>query len=76
MARLPGKVHGVVVQMTIEAACSSSKTSRLTCQVCGCGTAGAIAKSGIWVPELKQYYAAVPKHLVELLPKTEYGMAD
>jgi DNA-binding beta-propeller fold protein YncE len=37
---------------------------------------GAIAKSGIWIPELKQYYAAVPKHLVELLPKTEYGMAD
>jgi len=37
---------------------------------------GAIAKSGIWIPELKRYYAAVPKHLVELLPTTEYGTGD
>src|SRR6202140_421487 len=37
---------------------------------------GAIAKSGIWIPELKRYYAAVPKHLVELLPTTQYGNHD
>jgi DNA-binding beta-propeller fold protein YncE len=37
---------------------------------------GAIAKSGIWIPELKRYYAAVPKHLVELLPTTQYGTHD
>ncbi len=37
---------------------------------------GAIAKSGIWIPELKRYYAAVPKHLVELLPTTQYGTGD
>jgi hypothetical protein len=37
---------------------------------------GAIAKSGIWIPELKRYYAAVPKHLVELLPTTQYGVGD
>lgn len=35
---------------------------------------GAIAKSGLWIPELKRYYAAVPKHLVELTPVTQYGM--
>src|ERR1700730_2353575 len=37
---------------------------------------GAIAKSGIWIPELKRYYAAVPKHLVQLPPTTQYGMHD
>lgn len=37
---------------------------------------GAIAKSGIWIPELKRYYAAVPKHLVQLIPTTQYGMRD
>jgi DNA-binding beta-propeller fold protein YncE len=37
---------------------------------------GAIAKSGIWIPEMKRYYAAVPKHLVQLLPTTQYGMRD
>jgi DNA-binding beta-propeller fold protein YncE len=28
---------------------------------------GAIAKSGIWIPELKRYYSADPTHLVELI---------
>jgi DNA-binding beta-propeller fold protein YncE len=37
---------------------------------------GAIAKSGIWIPELKRYYAAVPKHLVELTPTTQYNYRD
>lgn len=37
---------------------------------------GAIAKSGIWIPESKRYYAAVPKHLVQLVPITEYGVRD
>ena len=37
---------------------------------------GAIAKSGIWIPELKRYYAAVPKHLVQLMPTTQYGVRD
>jgi DNA-binding beta-propeller fold protein YncE len=37
---------------------------------------GAIAKSGIWIPELKRYYAAVPKHLVELMPTTQYTNRD
>lgn len=37
---------------------------------------GAIAKSGIWIPELKRYYAAVPKHLLQLLPTTQYGVRD
>ena len=37
---------------------------------------GAIAKSGIWIPEWKRYYAAVPKHLVELMPTTQYGVRD
>jgi len=37
---------------------------------------GAIAKSGIWIPEMKRYYAAVPKHLVQLLPTSQYGMHD
>jgi DNA-binding beta-propeller fold protein YncE len=37
---------------------------------------GAIAKSGVWIPELKRYYAAVPKHLVQLLPTTQYNYRD
>jgi len=37
---------------------------------------GAIAKSGIWIPELKRYYAAIPKHLVQLTPTTQYGVRD
>jgi DNA-binding beta-propeller fold protein YncE len=37
---------------------------------------GAIAKSGIWIPELKKYYAAVPKHFVQLIPTTQYGIRD
>jgi DNA-binding beta-propeller fold protein YncE len=37
---------------------------------------GAIAKSGIWIPELKRYYAAVPRHLVQLLPTTQYNYRD
>lgn len=37
---------------------------------------GAIAKSGIWIPELKRYYAATPKHLVQLMPTTQYGVRD
>jgi len=34
---------------------------------------GALAKSGKWVPELKRYYAAVPKHIVQTPP---YGAND
>jgi hypothetical protein len=30
---------------------------------------GAIAKSGLWVPELKRFYAAVPKHYVLTSPR-------
>ena len=37
---------------------------------------GAIAKSGIWIPETKRYYAAVPKHLVQLIPTTKCGLKD
>ena len=37
---------------------------------------GAIAKSGVWIPEMKRYYAAVPKHIVELLPATQYNYRD
>src|SRR6266699_3117331 len=37
---------------------------------------GAIAKSGIWIPEQKRYYSAVPKHLVQLMPTTQYGVGD
>ena len=37
---------------------------------------GAIAKSGIWIPELRRYYAAVPKHFTVLTPTTQYGMTD
>src|ERR1700674_639771 len=45
-------------------------------QLLGKVPTGAIAKSGIWIPELKRYYAAVPKHLVQLLPTTQYGIRD
>ena len=34
---------------------------------------GAEAKTGLWVPELKRYYAAVPKHIVQTPP---YGAND
>jgi hypothetical protein len=34
---------------------------------------GAEAKSGLWVPQLKKYYAAVPKHIVQTPP---YGAND
>jgi DNA-binding beta-propeller fold protein YncE len=34
---------------------------------------GAIAKSGLWIPELKRYYSAVPKHLIQTPP---YGPGD
>jgi hypothetical protein len=37
---------------------------------------GALAKSGLWVPELKSYYSAVPAHLVQVLPLEQYGMGD
>lgn len=45
-------------------------------QLLGKVPTGAIAKSGIWIPELKRYYAAVPKHLVQLMPTTQYGFRD
>jgi DNA-binding beta-propeller fold protein YncE len=45
-------------------------------QLLGKVPTGAIAKSGIWIPQLKRYYAAVPKHLVQLLPTTQYGNRD
>jgi DNA-binding beta-propeller fold protein YncE len=32
---------------------------------------GAIAKTGLWVPELKRMYIAVPKHIVQTPPKGE-----
>jgi hypothetical protein len=34
---------------------------------------GAIAKTGLWVPELKRMYIAVPKHIVQTPP---YGAND
>ena len=37
---------------------------------------GGIAKSGMWIPELKRYYSAVPEHLVQLMPTTRYGVGD
>src|SRR5437588_9525508 len=37
---------------------------------------GSIAKSGMWIPEMKRYYAAVPKHLVQIMPTTQYGVGD
>jgi DNA-binding beta-propeller fold protein YncE len=45
-------------------------------QLIGKVPTGAIAKSGIWIPELKRYYAAVPKHLVQVMPTTQYGVRD
>jgi DNA-binding beta-propeller fold protein YncE len=45
-------------------------------QLLGKVPTGAIAKSGIWIPELKRYYAAVPKHLVQITPTTQYGIRD
>jgi len=45
-------------------------------QLLGKVPTGAIAKSGVWIPELKRYYAAVPKHLVQLMPTTQYGVHD
>jgi DNA-binding beta-propeller fold protein YncE len=45
-------------------------------QLLGKVPTGAIAKSGIWIPELKRYYAAVPKHLIQLIPTTQYGVRD
>ena len=29
---------------------------------------GVLAKSGLWIPELKRYYSAVPKHIVQTPP--------
>ena len=37
---------------------------------------GSIAKSGVCIPEMKRYYSAVPKHLVQLMPTTQYGTGD
>jgi hypothetical protein len=37
---------------------------------------GSIAKSGVWIPEMKRYYSSVPKHLVQLMPTTQYGTGD
>src|SRR6202158_724602 len=37
---------------------------------------GAIAKSGIWIPELKRYYAGVPTRLVKVVPTSQYGIRD
>lgn len=34
---------------------------------------GAEAKTGLWVPQLKRYYSAVPKHIVQTPP---YGVND
>jgi DNA-binding beta-propeller fold protein YncE len=34
---------------------------------------GALAKSGMWIPELKRYYSAVPKHIVQT---PHYGAND
>jgi DNA-binding beta-propeller fold protein YncE len=34
---------------------------------------GALGKSGLWIPELKRYYSAVPKHIVQTPP---YGAND
>ena len=46
-------------------------------QLLGKVPTGAIAKSGLWVPELKRFYAAVPKHYVLTPPrKSEDIQAD
>jgi hypothetical protein len=42
-------------------------------QLLGKVPTGAIAKTALWVPELKRVYVAVPKHLVETPP---YGEND
>src|SRR5215467_7294173 len=42
-------------------------------QLLGKVPTGAIAKTGIWVPDLKRMYIAVPKHVVETPP---YGERD
>jgi hypothetical protein len=39
-------------------------------QLLGKVPTGAIAKSGLWVPELKRFYAAVPKHYVLTPPRS------
>src|SRR6059036_3154233 len=42
-------------------------------QLIGKVPTGALAKTGIWVPELKRMYVAVPKHVVQTPP---YGTRD
>ena len=42
-------------------------------QLLGKVPTGAIAKTGVWVPEFKRMYIAVPKHIVETPP---YGPRD
>jgi DNA-binding beta-propeller fold protein YncE len=42
-------------------------------QLLGKVPTGAIAKTGLWVPELKRMYIAVPKHIVQTPP---YGAND
>jgi hypothetical protein len=42
-------------------------------QLLGKVPTGAIAKTGLWVPDLKRMYIAVPKHVVETPP---YGERD
>jgi hypothetical protein len=42
-------------------------------QLLGKVPTGAIAKTALWVPELKRMYVAVPKHLVQTPP---YGAND
>lgn len=37
---------------------------------------GAMAKSGLWIPELKRYYAAIPAHLVITLPAKTADVHD
>jgi DNA-binding beta-propeller fold protein YncE len=39
----------------------------------GTFTTGPVAKSGIWIPELKKYYSAVPKFLALLWPLEKYN---
>ena len=46
-------------------------------QLLGKVATGALAKSGLWVPELKRFYAAVPRHYVLTPPRaTENIQAD
>src|SRR2546426_5607782 len=42
-------------------------------QLIGKVPTGALAKTGIWVPELKRMYVAVPKHVIQTPP---YGTRD